>query len=55
MTISIYLPDRTAEEIESVRKVDVATLRDPEPDEERVKEAEWLVILGVCTHLGADI
>jgi ubiquinol-cytochrome c reductase iron-sulfur subunit len=29
-------------------------LPDPQKDEDRVKEgkAEWLVMLGVCTHLG---
>jgi len=43
---------RTAEEIDIERAVDVATLRDPQTDEERTKDAEWLVILGVCTHLG---
>ncbi len=29
-----------------VRAVDASTLRDPQTDEERVKEPEWLVILG---------
>ena len=27
-------------------------LRDPQKDEERVKKPEWLIMLGVCTHLG---
>ena len=27
-------------------------LRDPQPDSERVKRPEWLIMLGVCTHLG---
>lgn len=30
----------------------VNTLRDPEPDTARVKTPEWLVVIGVCTHLG---
>jgi len=43
---------RTPEEIEIEQGVDVSTLRDPQSDEERAKDPEWLVILGVCTHLG---
>ena len=27
-------------------------LPDPEPDAARVQKAEWLVMVGVCTHLG---
>jgi Rieske Fe-S protein len=27
-------------------------LRDPEPDSARVKKPEYLVVLGICTHLG---
>lgn len=27
-------------------------LRDPQKDEDRVKKPEWLIMLGVCTHLG---
>ena len=30
----------------------VAELRDPQPDSARVKKPEWLVMIGVCTHLG---
>jgi len=48
----LFIRHRTAEEIATERAVDPATLRDPQSDEERVKAAEWLVILGVCTHLG---
>ncbi len=25
---------------------------DPEPDKQRVKQPEWLVVIGVCTHMG---
>ena len=25
---------------------------DPEPDRQRVKQPEWLVVVGVCTHMG---
>ena len=26
--------------------------KDPQPDQQRVKQAEWLVVVGICTHLG---
>jgi len=48
----LFIRHRTAEEIEQCQAVDPSTLRDPQTDDERVKQAEWLVILGVCTHLG---
>ena len=32
--------------------VDVNSLKDPITDEERVQKPEWLVLIGVCTHLG---
>ena len=43
---------RTAEEIAAEEAVDVSTLRDPQADGDRVSNPEWLIILGVCTHLG---
>ncbi len=48
----VFVRHRTAAEIEAARQVDVASLRDPQPDEARVKRPEWLVLVGVCTHLG---
>jgi ubiquinol-cytochrome c reductase iron-sulfur subunit len=44
----------TADEIAAANKVDVATLRDPQTLADRTKpgKAEWLITLGVCTHLG---
>ncbi|PHH76469.1 hypothetical protein CDD82_3976 [Ophiocordyceps australis] len=48
----VFIRHRTPEEIEQANKVNVATLRDPQTDEERVKKPEWLIMLGVCTHLG---
>jgi ubiquinol-cytochrome c reductase iron-sulfur subunit len=48
----LFIRHRTQAEIENERAVDVNTLRDPQPDEVRVKKAEWLVLLGICTHLG---
>ena len=48
----LFIRHRTASEIEAETSIDPATLRDPQADSERVKDPEWLVILGVCTHLG---
>lgn len=33
-------------------QVNVLTLRDPQADVDRAPKSEWLVVLGVCTHLG---
>jgi len=48
----LFVRHRTQEEIQAEQAVDVSSLRDPQQDSERVKNPEWLVILGVCTHLG---
>jgi len=48
----LFIRHRTGAEIQSEQSVDVASLRDPQADSERVKKPEWLVVLGVCTHLG---
>jgi len=49
-----FIRHRTETEIAEARDVDVDDLRDPQPDSVRVKpnEAQWLVLVGVCTHLG---
>lgn len=48
----LFVKHRTPEDIERENAVDVASLRDPQPDSVRVKNPEWLVLVGVCTHLG---
>jgi ubiquinol-cytochrome c reductase iron-sulfur subunit len=48
----VFVRHRTEKEIEEARSIDVSTLRDPETDAERVIKPEWLVVVGVCTHLG---
>ncbi len=48
----VFVDHRTAAEITAAEKVDVATLPDPEADAERVKKKDWLIVVGVCTHLG---
>ena len=48
----VFVRHRTADEIKDAESFDWHTLRDPQPDEDRVKKPEWLIMLGVCTHLG---
>ena len=48
----LFVRHRTQDEIEDVRGVDISTLRHPEHDHDRVTQDKWLVLIGVCTHLG---
>ncbi len=48
----VFIKRRTEREISKARDVDLKELKDPEKDEDRAKNPEWLVMLGVCTHLG---
>lgn len=50
----IFLRNLTPAEIAAANSVDVSSLRDPQTLAERTKEgkANWLITLGVCTHLG---
>jgi len=48
----VFIRRRTAEEINRAEAVPLNELRDPEADSERVKEKEWLIVVGICTHLG---
>ncbi|RCI07187.1 ubiquinol--cytochrome-c reductase catalytic subunit rip1 [Rhizopus stolonifer] len=48
----VFIRHRTESEIEEANQVSINELRDPQQDAERVKDPKWLVMLGVCTHLG---
>lgn len=48
----LFIRRRTPAEIQQVRAVPLDKLIDPESDDHRVKKAEWLIVVGVCTHLG---
>ena len=48
----VFIRRRTHEEIVEANNVDIALLRDPMSDKDRVQKDEWLVLEGVCTHLG---
>jgi ubiquinol-cytochrome c reductase iron-sulfur subunit len=48
----VFVRNRTPEEIKEARAVPLSELRDPQTDQARVKKDNWLVLVGVCTHLG---
>jgi ubiquinol-cytochrome c reductase iron-sulfur subunit len=48
----VFIRRRTVAEIKAAADVDLDTLPDPEPDKARVQKPEWLVVVGICTHLG---
>jgi ubiquinol-cytochrome c reductase iron-sulfur subunit len=47
----VFIRHRTPENIAEAEAVPLNALRDPQTDAERVQKPEWLVVLGVCTHL----
>jgi ubiquinol-cytochrome c reductase iron-sulfur subunit len=48
----VFIRHRTKQEIAAAEKDDSAKMKDPQPDAKRVIKPEWLVVVGVCTHLG---
>ncbi|MBX2835022.1 MAG: ubiquinol-cytochrome c reductase iron-sulfur subunit [Micavibrio sp.] len=48
----VFIKHRTPEEIKEAEDVNLALLGDKEIDSDRVKRPEWLVAIGICTHLG---
>lgn len=48
----VFIRHRTPKEIEEAEDVDIKTLIDKQTDDSRVEKPEWLVVIGVCTHLG---
>jgi len=48
----VFVRHRTEAEIKQAQQDDTAALPDPQKDADRVKKPEWLVMMGVCTHLG---
>ncbi len=48
----VFIRHRTPAEIAAARAVDLADLPDPESDEARAPKPNWLIVVGVCTHLG---
>lgn len=50
----VFIHRRSADEVAKIRAENWQDLRDPQSDEARVLKGrdEWLVLVGVCTHLG---
>mmetsp|Transcript_13688 Transcript_13688/g.29705 ORF Transcript_13688/g.29705 Transcript_13688/m.29705 type:complete len:245 (-) Transcript_13688:281-1015(-) len=48
----VFIRHRTPAEIAGEAAVSLDFLRDEETDDERTLQPEWLVVLGICTHLG---
>lgn len=48
----VFIDRRTQQQIEAARNDDGANLPDPEPDAARVERPQWLIVVGICTHLG---
>jgi ubiquinol-cytochrome c reductase iron-sulfur subunit len=44
----LFVRHRTAKEIEAEQGADLADLKDPQSDTDRVKKDQWLVVLGIC-------
>lgn len=52
--VPVFIRNRTPEDIEAARTVEMSELKDPQSDQDRVQKGhdQWLVMVGVCTHLG---
>jgi ubiquinol-cytochrome c reductase iron-sulfur subunit len=50
----VFVRNRTPEEVKVAEETPMSDLPDPQADADRVKEGKsnWLVLVGVCTHLG---
>ena len=48
----VFIRHRTKAEIDEALRDDALDMRDPQIDGDRVQKPEYLVVLGVCTHLG---
>ncbi len=48
----VFIRRRTAEEIKVAVDTPLEDMKYPEADSERAEKPEWLIMVGVCTHLG---
>eukprot|EP00051_Salpingoeca_urceolata_P033844 m.22437 g.22437 ORF g.22437 m.22437 type:complete len:261 (+) comp6818_c0_seq1:648-1430(+) len=48
----LFVRHRGSEEVAEVRGTPMADLKHQEKDEDRTQKPDWLVVLGICTHLG---
>jgi ubiquinol-cytochrome c reductase iron-sulfur subunit len=48
----VFVKHRTPQEITDAKNTNLKDLIDMEDDADRVQNDKWLIVLGVCTHLG---
>ncbi|XP_068619175.1 cytochrome b-c1 complex subunit Rieske, mitochondrial-like [Battus philenor] len=48
----LFVKSRTPADIALEAQTPLSSLRDPETPEQRTIKPEWLVVIGICTHLG---
>ncbi|XP_026071129.1 cytochrome b-c1 complex subunit Rieske, mitochondrial [Carassius auratus] len=48
----LFVRHRTEKEIATEADVNLTELRDPQHDKDRVQNPTWVIVIGVCTHLG---
>lgn len=48
----VFVRHRTPKEIQEAVDVPLSALPDPQTDKQRVQKPEWLIVVGICTHLG---
>ena len=50
----IFVRHRTEQEVKDAEAAPLGQLTDPQPDQARIKQghSEWIVLIGICTHLG---
>jgi len=48
----VFIQHRTAEQIATASNTPLSDLKDPQKDGDRVVDPKYLIVVGVCTHLG---
>lgn len=48
----VFIRHRTPEAIKAAEDAPMSALKDPQTDQDRVMKPEWLIVIGICTHLG---
>ena len=48
----VFIRYRTAAEIKEAEAIALSDLIDPQADKDRVQKPKWLIMVGICTHLG---
>lgn len=48
----LFIKNRTQVDIDNEASTPMAALRDPQTPEQRMLKPEWLIVIGICTHLG---